>query len=84
MQIAPGIEAADWKKLDLDKPSEWELAISIFEQRIRCRFTDAADFLIADDESRPAAQRRWGFIVLTIDCLNRFRDPPSVPDRLPS
>ncbi len=41
----------------------------IFERRIRGRFTDAAKFLIADDETRPAVERRWGFAVLAIDCL---------------
>ena len=69
MQIAPGIDARDWKKLDLDKPSEWESAIWIFERRIRGRFTDAVDFLIADDQSRSPIERRWGFTVLAVDCL---------------
>jgi len=69
MQIAPGIDATDWKKLDLDKPDEWQRAVSIFEQRISGRFTDAIDFLIADDEPRSASDRRWGFAVLALDCL---------------
>lgn len=69
MQIAPGTDAADWKKLDLDNPSNWETAVSIFERRIRGRFTDAIEFLIADDEPRPAVERRWGFAVLALDCL---------------
>jgi hypothetical protein len=69
MQIAPGIDAEDWLKLDLDKPSDRERGITIFERRIRGRFTDAADFLIKDDESRAAIERRWGFAVLTLDCL---------------
>ena len=69
MQIAPGTNAADWKKLDLDNVGDWETAVSIFERRIRGRFTDAIDFLIADDEPLPAIERRWGFAVLTLDCL---------------
>ena len=69
MQIAPGTDAADWKKLDLFKGEDWETAVSIFERRIRGRFTDAVDFLIADDEPRQATERRWGFAVLALDCL---------------
>jgi len=69
MQIAPGTSAADWKKLDLNNPSNWEAAVLIFERRIRGRFTEAIDFLISDDEPRPAVERRWGFAVLALDCL---------------
>jgi hypothetical protein len=69
MQITPGTDAADWKKLDLDNSGDWETAVSIFEQRIRGRFSDAIEFLIADDEPRPVAERRWGFAVLALDCL---------------
>lgn len=69
MQIAPGIDAAHWKKLDLNNPVEWETAVSIFERRIKGRFTDAIEFLIADDELRSATERRWGFAILAVDCL---------------
>ncbi len=71
MKIAPGIDADDWKRLDLGNPdsSDWERAISIFEYRIRGRFTDAVDFLIADDEQRPVAERRFGFAILAVDCF---------------
>ena len=69
MQIAPGTDAAAWKKLDLDNVGDWETAVSISERRIRGRFTDAIEFLIGDDERRPATERRWGFAVLTLDCL---------------
>lgn len=69
MQIAPGIDAADWKKLDLDDPGNWKTAVSIFERRIRGRFFDAIEFLISDDEARLATERRWGFAVLALDCL---------------
>jgi hypothetical protein len=69
MQIAPGRDTADWKKLDLDNLGDWETAVSIFEHRIRGRFSDAIEFLIADDEPRPVRERRWGFAVLTLDCL---------------
>jgi len=69
VEIAPGIDAGDWKQLDLNKPSDWARAIEIFERRIRGRFTEAVDFLIADDEPRNPKERRWGFAVLAIDCL---------------
>jgi hypothetical protein len=69
MQIAPRTDAADWKKLDLNKPADWETAISIFERRIRGRFTEAIEFLIADDEPRSPIDRRWGFALLALDCL---------------
>src|SRR5260370_41448044 len=69
MQIAPGTDAADWKKLNLNNPADWETAISIVERRIRGRFTEAIEFLIADDEPRSPIDRRWGFAVLALDCL---------------
>src|SRR5688572_27978814 len=70
MQIARGIGAADWKKLNLNDPSDWEQAVSIFEKRIRDRFANAIDFLIADDEAVDNPnERRWGFAILALDCL---------------
>jgi len=48
---------------------DWERATCILEQRIRGRFIDAVDFLIADDENRPPAERRFGFTVLAVDCF---------------
>ena len=69
MQIAPGIGSEAWKQLDFSDPAAWTRAIGIFERRIRGRFTDAVDFLIADDEQRPATERRWGFAILAVDSL---------------
>jgi hypothetical protein len=71
MEIAPRIDAAAWKKLDLDAPDhpDWDRGISILEQRLRGRFTDVVDFLIADDEPRAPADRRFGFAILALDCL---------------
>lgn len=71
MQIAPGVDAADWKCLDLSRPNspDWERGISILGQRLRGRFTDVVDFLVEDDEKRAAADRRFGFAVLAIDCM---------------
>ena len=71
MKIAPGVEVGDWKALNLSTPGgpDWERAIWIFEQRIRGRFTDVVAFLLAEDEKRPPADRKFGFAVLSIDCL---------------
>lgn len=71
MKIAPGIEDADWKSLDLSTPEspDWGRAISTLEQRLRGRFTDPVEFLIADDEKRSPPDRRFGFVILAIDCM---------------
>jgi len=71
MKIAPGVGATDWKALDLSMPDspDWERAIWIFEQRIRGRFADVVEFLLAEDEKQTPADRRFGFAILSIDCL---------------
>src|SRR4051812_6575358 len=69
MQIAPGIDARDWSELQFNKPEDWARAVSIFEARVRGRFTDAIDVLTADDEPKSATKRRWGFAILAIDSL---------------
>jgi hypothetical protein len=71
MKIAPGVEAKDWKSLDLSEPDnpDWERAIVILEKRTRGRFTDTIEFLIADDGKRRATERRFGFAILALDCL---------------
>lgn len=69
MEIAPGYTAADWKALDLDggDATQWAQAICIFETRIRRRFIDPVDVLIAHE----IGQKRgaFGFAILAIDCL---------------
>jgi hypothetical protein len=71
MKIAPGIEAADWKAIDLSTPDSpnWDRAIWIFEQRIRGRYADVVSFLLAEDEKRAPRDRKFGFAILSIDCL---------------
>jgi hypothetical protein len=69
MQIAPGIDASDWKLLDFASSDAWAKGVEIFERRIRGRFTDAVDLLVTDDESRSPKDRRWGFAILAIDCF---------------
>jgi hypothetical protein len=71
MKIAPGVQVADWKALDLSQPDspDWDRAISIFELRIRSRFVDVVDFLLAEDKQRAPTARTFGFAILSIDCL---------------
>ncbi len=71
MQIAPGIEAGSWQALKLDDPAspDWATAVQILEGRIHERFTEPIDHLIAGEESKTPTERRFGFIVLAVDCL---------------
>jgi hypothetical protein len=71
MQIAPGFDSSEWASLQLDDPQskDWEKAISVFKSRIYARFVEPADVLISIDEQKPAAERRFGFAILAIDCL---------------
>jgi hypothetical protein len=71
MYIAPGYEDTDWKKLELDDDdsSDWPEAIKILEARIKGRYLDPADILIAAERAVEPTNRRFGFAVLAIDCL---------------
>ena len=71
MKIAPGVDDVDWKRLDLGKPDnpDWTRAISILKQRLRGRFAEIVDFLVAEDEKRAPIDRTFGFAILAIDCL---------------
>lgn len=71
MQIAPNFEAAKWKALALDDDAstDWDVAVSTFDSRIRERYIAPTDFLVAAERVTPAAERRFGFAVLAIDCL---------------
>lgn len=71
MKIAPGVDDVDWKSLDLSTPAnpDWDRGILILEHRLRGRFAEVVAFLIAEDEKRPPNERRFGFAILTIDCL---------------
>jgi hypothetical protein len=71
MQIAPGINASAWWTLKLDHATsaDWNKAVDILAARIRDRYLEPVDFLIASEETKPASQRRFGFTVLAIDCL---------------
>src|SRR5574338_1620878 len=71
MQIAPGVDAERWQALKLDDPAhgDWPEAIRIFEARIHERFIDPVDHLIAAEEAKPPLERRFGFVILAVDCL---------------
>jgi hypothetical protein len=70
-KIAHGYSAEQWKalRLDPDAPSgaDWQVAIAIFDARIRGRFFAPADALIASEEGRSG--KTFGFAILAIDCL---------------
>lgn len=71
MQIAPGVNASEWHALSLDDPNsaDWDKAVGILAARIRDRYLEPVDFLIASEETKLPSQRRFGFTVLAIDCL---------------
>jgi hypothetical protein len=60
MQIAPGVEAVSRQALKLDDPDspDWAAAVHILEGRIQERFIEPIDQLIADEQSKPAVERR--------------------------
>ncbi len=71
MQIAPNFAAGEWKllKLDVAGSPDWEVAITTFDNRIRARYIEPTDLLIAAEKDKMANQCRFGFTVLAIDCL---------------
>jgi len=48
---------------------DWSRAIEIGRARIYGRYFDAVDLLIKAEESLPPRKRRYGFVILAIDCL---------------
>lgn len=69
VEIAPRHTAAEWKVLKLDEPnsSDWSKAIEIFDSRIRRRFIDPVDVLIAHEIGH--TRGTFGFAILAIDCI---------------
>lgn len=69
MEIAPGYRVSDWKSLNLAAPDclDWEMAIRIFDTRIRRRFIDPVDVLIEHENGQERGS--FGFAILAIDCL---------------
>jgi len=71
MEIAPGFTSEDWNALDLSAPDndDWEKAINVLRSRIKDRYISPVDILIDHEESKNYAERRFGFVILAIDCL---------------
>jgi hypothetical protein len=71
VKIAPDIDSSEWTSLKLDDPRsvDWVRAIEIFKTRIAGWYVDATDLLIETDESKLPTERRFGFVVMAIDCL---------------
>jgi hypothetical protein len=71
MQIAPGVDAAEWQRLQLDVPDspDWEVAVNMLAARITERYITPIDFLISAESNISPSERRYGFTVLAIDCL---------------
>lgn len=70
-EIAPGYRVCDWKNLFLNKKgascADWVKAVDIFDKRIRSRFIEPADILIAADCDHDRGKN--GFAILAIDFL---------------
>jgi hypothetical protein len=72
MRIAPGgITEKDWHALDLLRhdSSDWGKAITIFRKRIEDRFIQPVDTLLESERHLPRDRRRYGFVIMAIDCL---------------
>ncbi len=71
MQIAPGIDAKTWQRLSLNDPQsgDWDAAVDILSARINHRYVAPVDFLIASEATKPPSERRFGFMVLAVDCM---------------
>ncbi len=69
MEVAPGYAVATWKALQ-GKPDDarrWRDEIAILDARIRKRFIDPVDGLIAHEVGLDRGT--FGFAILAIDCL---------------
>jgi hypothetical protein len=71
MQIAPGVEATIWHGLKLDDPQsgDWDSAVGILSARIHERYIAPVDFLVASEAAKLPSDRRYGFMVLAVDCM---------------
>jgi hypothetical protein len=71
MEIAKGITAEDYLKLDLtDKKSpNWDIAFEYLKLRLTERFIEPTDKLTELESELSAGEKKYGFAVLAIDCL---------------
>lgn len=71
MEIAKEIKNSEWNKLNLSDPLslDWNRAIEIFSKRIQERYIEPADKLVDLEKHLPAKEKKYGFVVLAIDCM---------------
>ena len=71
MEIAPGIQHNEWLRLNLNDLSspDWNRAIEILKMRIENRYFEPVDLLIEKETGKMAKERKYGFTILSIDCL---------------
>lgn len=71
MEIAKGVKALTYKKLDLSnyKNSDWAIAIDILDKRLSERYIEPVEILQNTEKEKPAHEKKFGFTILAIDCL---------------
>ncbi len=71
MEIAKGFKNTDYLNLDLDNINSLDYlkAIEIFEKRILKRFIEPIDKLIELENDLPSKDRKYGFIIVSSDCM---------------
>lgn len=71
MEIAKGVKALTYKKLDLSnyKNSDWAIAIDILDKRLSERYVEPVEILQNHEKEKSAHEKKFGFTILAIDCL---------------
>ncbi|MBS9931082.1 MULTISPECIES: hypothetical protein [Vibrio] len=71
MEIASGFTAKDWHELQLDhaKKANWDVAIDVLKRRIMERYIEPVDILLELENDKGYQERRFGFSVVSIDCM---------------
>lgn len=71
MEIAKGITAEDYNKLNLTKHinPDWQTAFKYLDSRLTERYIDPVEVLITSEKDISASQKRFGFTIMAIDCL---------------
>ena len=71
MEIAKGIKNTYYQNLDLSSSAndDWGKAIKFFEKRINERYVQPIDVLITAEKELKATDKKFGFTIMSIDCL---------------